>query len=393
MGRKYQVISADGHVETPPVLDEVRAREVEGPRAAARRAARRRRGLAHRGPAAAARTARTSPAAGPISFDAASYFKPDGCAQRRRRARPQQRLREQDEDGIDAEVLFPPVFATRFLEGIKDREVYRAMIRAYNTWLAEDYCSVAPDRLIGNSVTPISDIDDAVAEVRVRARRRACKSVAFYQFPNGTGFARARGRQVLGDVPRARHGDLAALRLRRDARADARGAARAPPVSRTRRRSRSAPASHSPVYCMAQLMAAGVFDRFPDIKFYFAETNASWLPSSLFFMDDNHEIFSTAFGGRKMALTPSEYIAEALLLLDHPRSGRDRDGRPAAARQHHVGHRLPALGRVVPALAGVPRQRRSRARTTSGARSRSRTRPRYFGLDLDADITETPASV
>ena len=26
-----------------------------------------------------------------------------------------------------------------------------------------------------------------------------------------------------------------------------------------------------------QLMAAGVLDRFPDIKFYFAEANASWL--------------------------------------------------------------------------------------------------------------------
>ena len=59
---------------------------------------------------------------------------------------------------------------------------------------------------------------------------------------------------------------------------------------------------------MAQLIAAGVFDRFPDIKFYFAETNASWLPSTLFFMDDNHEIFSTAFDGRRMALTPSEYV-------------------------------------------------------------------------------------
>ena len=53
----------------------------------------------------------------------------------------------------------------------------------------------------------------------------------------------------------------------------------------------------------------GVFDRFPDIRFYFAETNASWLPSTMFFMDDNHEIFSTAFGGRRMELTPSEYIA------------------------------------------------------------------------------------
>jgi len=67
-----------------------------------------------------------------------------------------QRLREQDKDGLDAEVLFPPVFASRFIEGIKDPEVYGAMIRAYNTFLAHDYCAVAPDRLIGNATMPIT---------------------------------------------------------------------------------------------------------------------------------------------------------------------------------------------------------------------------------------------
>src|SRR5690606_24025416 len=66
--------------------------------------------------------------------------------------------------------------------------------------------------------------------------------------------------------------------------------------------------SHAPVFCMAQLMAAGVFDRFPEIRFYFAETNASWLPSTIFFMDDNHDIFSSAFGGRRMELPPRESI-------------------------------------------------------------------------------------
>ena len=60
---------------------------------------------------------------------------------------------------------------------------------------------------------------------------------------------------------------------------------------------------------MAQLMASGVLDRLPELRFYFAEANASWLPSTMFFLDDNHEIFSSAFGGRRMELTPSEYIA------------------------------------------------------------------------------------
>ena len=79
---------------------------------------------------------------------------------------------EQDQDGIDAEVLYPPVFITRFIENIADKEAYLAMVRAYNDFLAEDYCSVAPDRLIGNAVIPASGIDDALAELEAGAAAR-----------------------------------------------------------------------------------------------------------------------------------------------------------------------------------------------------------------------------
>ena len=37
------------------------------------------------------------------------------------------------------------------IDSISDKDAYRALVRAYNTFLAKDYCSVAPDRLIGNA--------------------------------------------------------------------------------------------------------------------------------------------------------------------------------------------------------------------------------------------------
>ena len=43
-------------------------------------------------------------------------------------------------------------------------ELYVSMVRAYNTWLAQDYCSVAPDRLIGLSNIPNYDMEESVAE-------------------------------------------------------------------------------------------------------------------------------------------------------------------------------------------------------------------------------------
>jgi predicted TIM-barrel fold metal-dependent hydrolase len=381
------VISADGHVETPPfwtkyVPDRWQER---APRLIS---------LPDGGEGwliegqPLLRNGQNITGRGPIRFDVGSYYKPDGSPNDG--AGPaEQRLREQDEDGIDAEVLFPPVFASRFLEGIKDRDVYVAMIRAYNTWLAQDYCAVAPDRLIGNSVTPISTLADAIDALR-HAHELGLRSVAFYMFPNGSGFAQPEDDafwEVCLELGMAISPHFGFGEMRAPMAGAGQGTAGQAYASALTQRA----GSHSPVYCMAQLMAAGVFDRFPEIRFYFAETNASWLPSTLYFMDDNHEIFSTAFGGRKMALTPTEYVARHchfsiirdpvavqmidLLPVDNLMWGTDFP--------HSVGSFPDSQAFLDSAFAGRADLRR---------RLTLENPARYFGLDLDADITATPVA-
>jgi hypothetical protein len=79
---------------------------------------------------------------------------------------PEQRLREQEVDGLHAEVLFPNMqVGPRLWRTMADDDAYRAAVRAYNDWLAEDYCSTSPDRLIGLGVIPWTTLDDAVAEL------------------------------------------------------------------------------------------------------------------------------------------------------------------------------------------------------------------------------------
>src|SRR6266852_3120062 len=80
---------------------------------------------------------------------------------------PEQRVREQDQDGMDAEVLFAAMVAGPvFWRNIAHDEVYKAVIRGYNDWLGEEYCAVARDRLIGMGVIPITNVDDAIAEMK-----------------------------------------------------------------------------------------------------------------------------------------------------------------------------------------------------------------------------------
>jgi hypothetical protein len=101
---------------------------------------------------------------------------------------PEQRVREQDQDGMDAEVLFAAMVAGPvFWRNIAHDVVYRAVIRGYNDWLAEEYCSVAPDRLVGMGVIPIANAEDAVAEME-HCKKLGFEGVLLGGLPNGKGY-------------------------------------------------------------------------------------------------------------------------------------------------------------------------------------------------------------
>ncbi len=305
MARTYEVISADGHVETPPdvwvkyVPAKYRERAprliklpeggegwvVEG------------QPLLHNG--------QNITAGKTIRFRHDTYYNPDGSPATGAGS-AKQRLKEQDQDGIDCEVLFPPIFATKFLEGISDRGVYLSMIQAYNTFLAQDYCSVAPDRLIGNGVIPVTGVDDAVAELK-RCKEMGLRTVAFHQFPNGGGSPKPEDDKFLakaielrmGLSPHAAFGDRTPPAF--GGAAGTGGTAFASALTQR--------FALPPMYSITQTIASGALDRFPELRIYFAETNASWLPSALFFADDNYQIFKDWFGVT-LKKQPSEYIRD-----------------------------------------------------------------------------------
>jgi len=56
---------------------------------------------------------------------------------------PEQRIQEQDQDGIDAEVLFTGT-SINMANNIVDDDAYRAVVRGYNDFLAKEFCAVDP---------------------------------------------------------------------------------------------------------------------------------------------------------------------------------------------------------------------------------------------------------
>jgi predicted TIM-barrel fold metal-dependent hydrolase len=82
----------------------------------------------------------------------------------RRPAVAEYRLSDMDRDNVEAQVMFGPVFSIN----VDDPLLRDACYRAYNDWLKE-FCSAAPDRLIGVAMLPPSP-ESALAELQRLAK-------------------------------------------------------------------------------------------------------------------------------------------------------------------------------------------------------------------------------
>ena len=80
---------------------------------------------------------------------------------------PSARLKDQDIDGVSAEVLFSS--AVRQLYSITDEPFQRAVFHSYNSWLHE-FCSADPKRLLGLALIPILDMEHTVADIHHYAK-------------------------------------------------------------------------------------------------------------------------------------------------------------------------------------------------------------------------------
>ena len=352
MGRKYQVISGDGHLETPP---DFVAFLPEKYKDRAPKLIRLPDGggdawLMEGMPLTYA--SQNLRGRGKVKFAGQSYFKDDG-SRTDGAGDGLQRLREQDEDGIDAELLFVPVFASRFLEKIADHDAYLAMVQAYNDWLA-DYCSIAPDRLIGNALMPISGSTTRSPSSSARDEM-GFKSVQLLNSPNGGNGPKPEDdrfweKALELEMALSPHMSFAGVMNIGGPRHDT---SQWPVEAGMTQHAGGGPAT-----TMAQLIVNGTFERFPELKFYFAEINAAIFPASLYYMDRDYLEYNSWFQ-LELPKMPSQYMKDHALygMVREPLAVRIGQELPErhAARAVLVGERLPALGRHVPALAQVHR--------------------------------------
>ena len=239
---------------------------------------------------------------------------------------PELRLEEQNRDGVDAEVMF--TWADGMFRNAKDDELYLALVHAYNEYLAEEYMAASPDRLIANGIVPVTGLEDSLRELE-HCAELGFKGITLNTFPSGRGFPTPEddnfwaasldlgigischgggrlggfGGGALGsrkadpvfnyphfiDSPQNHKGDALSLLFSNQG------------------------GSHNGMAVM-QMAYAGVWDRFPNLKVYFAETMVGWLPFCLFMLDDNYRRYQPMmrhfWGMPDLERKPSEYMRD-----------------------------------------------------------------------------------
>jgi predicted TIM-barrel fold metal-dependent hydrolase len=89
------------------------------------------------------------------------------------------RVSEMAADGVSAEVLYP-THGLRALS-LDDPELERDCARVYNDWII-DYCSAAPDRLIGLAMLSMYDVEKGILEME-RCREAGLRGSIIWQVP------------------------------------------------------------------------------------------------------------------------------------------------------------------------------------------------------------------
>src|SRR5262249_3260940 len=95
-----------------------------------------------------------------------------------------ERLKEQDADGVDAEVIFGSSRPMGLFLRHKDKEFHLAGFQAFNDFVTKDFCAADPNRLGALTCIPGLGIEPAIAELR-RTRAQGARGVVLMCWPSG----------------------------------------------------------------------------------------------------------------------------------------------------------------------------------------------------------------
>lgn len=205
---------------------------------------------------------------------------------------PVERLKDQDLDGVVAEVLYSSLGIVLF--NMSDVELQQACLRVYNDWLAE-FCSHDPKRLIGIGLYTLKALPD-VSEIE-RCAKMGLKGMLIlasdtidYPYSDERFDPLWRACSEAG-LPISLHKPLVSgmpLTASMPTAADL-----------------QIHVIHVVEQCLTRMVYGGVFERFPTLKVVSAENDIGWIANWVHRLDHVHSMVAKP---KQLPLTPSEYV-------------------------------------------------------------------------------------
>ena len=226
---------------------------------------------------------------------------------------PVARVKEMQEDQLDAEVLFNGVQTVwSGLKLMKDKELALACYQVYNDWITE-FQQAAPEHLIPNGTMPTTGVEDCIGEL-YRCAKLGLRTVQLEGYPNGS-FEEPRPEDdpfwaaaVELGMPINIHssfifttGDFARTNI------SVTGSQAINRMSAKARFGIDIEAGKFP-NILAKMILSGVFDRFPDLKFVGTEVQTGWVPYYLEAFDESARRNRGSINAPKLEMLPSEYF-------------------------------------------------------------------------------------
>jgi predicted TIM-barrel fold metal-dependent hydrolase len=231
---------------------------------------------------------------------------------------PKARLADMDRDGIDAQVIVHGLHGGGAAPALapKNLQTWWGCIRAYNDWIA-DFCSVAPDRLLGVGQLPTWDMELMLKEVRT-IKDKGLRAVLLPLTPGkSTEWSTPANHDYTDPWWEPLWTELENLNLPAISHVDS--AVATPSLSGYGRGPYQSLVNLWVNKSIAQEMAAslifsGVFDRHPKLRFIFNETGIGWAAHFVPWMDVHVEMNPTIYKRFELKRKPSEVWREHFLV-------------------------------------------------------------------------------
>ncbi|MBV8454246.1 MAG: amidohydrolase [Deltaproteobacteria bacterium] len=216
---------------------------------------------------------------------------------------PAERIKDQDVDGVEAEVLYTTLGMPLF--GLKDPDLQRACFHVYNEWLA-DFCSYNPKRLIGTALISLEDIPAGVKELEYCAKKGLRGAMIWGSPPEDRPYS-SRVYDSLWQAASDLHMPLSLHVItgkgKESQTGDAfEGAKNKPSIGEF-----YANLIHEVQRSLSSIIFGGVLERFPKLIIISAENDVGWIPHYMYRLDHAYDKFNSLLN-EPLPMKPSDYI-------------------------------------------------------------------------------------